>query len=223
MARSRDRAEDASGVAEELEATTALFIAPPEFAPTRPNRAVLKEFLMGVKQFRSRGLEPSAGWDPDECDELPHARELAARDPLPRSVQAEGAYYRLPGPAGHKSRYEDPAIERLADIAGSASTQSDVRVYQRRHVRRREALQESNEALSSGRRVGLAYHAASLASLVTLRQRRWCSRRPGRPSCSRCRLPCRWPAFGQGRRQRRCCSIVRRRWCSRQFHRRLTC
>ena len=30
------------------------------------------------------------------------------------------AYYRLPGPAGHKSRYEDPAIERLAELARQA-------------------------------------------------------------------------------------------------------
>jgi uncharacterized protein YecE (DUF72 family) len=30
------------------------------------------------------------------------------------------AYYRLHGPAGHKSRYEDPAIDRLAEIARGA-------------------------------------------------------------------------------------------------------
>ena len=33
------------------------------------------------------------------------------------AVSGAFGYYRLPGPAGHKSRYEDPAIEKLAEIA----------------------------------------------------------------------------------------------------------
>ena len=47
-----------------------------------------------------------------------HASLAGARDPLASGL-AKGAfgYYRLPGPAGHKSRYEDPAIEKLAAIA----------------------------------------------------------------------------------------------------------
>ena len=46
---------------------------------------------------------------------------LAARDPLAHGLSKKPlAYYRLPGPAGHKSRYEDPAIERLAEIARDA-------------------------------------------------------------------------------------------------------
>ena len=49
------------------------------------------------------------------------AGTLSARDPLARGpAKSAVAYYRLPGPAGHKSRYEDPAIERLADIARAA-------------------------------------------------------------------------------------------------------
>jgi uncharacterized protein YecE (DUF72 family) len=40
------------------------------------------------------------------------------RDPLNQGTSKQPrAYYRLPGPAGHKSRYEDPAIDRLAEIA----------------------------------------------------------------------------------------------------------
>ena len=51
-------------------------------------------------------------------------RTLAVRDPLQHGVSQRGtAYYRLPGPAGHKSRYEDPAIERLAEIAQAAEDQ----------------------------------------------------------------------------------------------------
>ena len=39
------------------------------------------------------------------------------------------AYYRLPGPAGHKSRYEDPAIEKLAEIAKDAKHKDATYVF----------------------------------------------------------------------------------------------
>ena len=45
------------------------------------------------------------------------------------AVFAEVAYYRLPGPAGHKSRYEDPAIEKLADVAAGGKTQDATYVF----------------------------------------------------------------------------------------------
>jgi uncharacterized protein YecE (DUF72 family) len=109
-----------SGVAKELEATTAIFVAPPEFPPTRPNKAAVSDFLSSVhKKFNRVIFEPPPGWDPDESDEIAAgAHALAARDPLSHGLSKVAfAYYRLPGPAGHKSRYEDPAIERLADIA----------------------------------------------------------------------------------------------------------
>ncbi len=41
----------------------------------------------------------------------------------------KAAYYRLPGPAGHKSRYEDPAIEKLAEIALAGGDQSATYVF----------------------------------------------------------------------------------------------
>ena len=109
-----------SGVAKELEATTAIFVAPPEFPPTRPNKAAVSDFLGSVrKKFNRVIFEPAPGWDPDECDDIAaSAHALAARDPLSHGLsKVPIAYYRLPGPAGHKSRYEDPAIERLAEIA----------------------------------------------------------------------------------------------------------
>jgi len=109
-----------SGVATELEATSAVFVAPPEFAPTRPNKNAVSEFLTHVRtKFERVVFEPASGWDPDECDEIAAgAKAMAARDPLAHGLSKGAvAYYRMPGPAGHKSRYEDPAIERLADIA----------------------------------------------------------------------------------------------------------
>ena len=55
---------------------------------------------------------------------------MASRDPLAAgSTRAATAYYRLPGPAGHKSRYEDPAIDKLADIARASKNESATYVF----------------------------------------------------------------------------------------------
>jgi uncharacterized protein YecE (DUF72 family) len=108
----------------ELDAQTAVFVGPPEFANNKTNKSILQEFLGSVrKRFARVVFESGPGWDPDECDEL--AREvkaLASRDPLVQGTsKLPEAYYRLHGPAGHKSRYEDPAIERLAELARTAN------------------------------------------------------------------------------------------------------
>lgn len=120
------------GIGAELSAQTAVFVGPPEFAPSKTNKAILKEFLVGVrKRFGRVVFEPPPGWDPDECDELAHdAGALSARDPLLAGTsKLKEAYYRLHGPAGHKSRYEDPAIERLAEIARDAKHEHATYVF----------------------------------------------------------------------------------------------
>ncbi len=110
-------------VKKELAATTAVFLGPPDFPHSRANRAALRDFLGAVRgRFDRIVFEPGPAWDPDDADALAEETStLAARDPLAHgSSKRRIAYYRLPGPAGHKSRYEDPAIERLAEIAQAA-------------------------------------------------------------------------------------------------------
>ena len=119
-------------VADALQATTAVFVAPPEFTATRANKQVLKEFLLDVRRrFETVVFEPCEGWDLDECDGLAEQVDaLVARDPLVQRLSKRTvAYYRLHGPAGHKSRYEDPAIEKLADIASDAKHERATYVF----------------------------------------------------------------------------------------------
>jgi uncharacterized protein YecE (DUF72 family) len=109
--------------AKELGSTTVVFVAPTDFANSRANKAVTKEFLHGVnKRFQHVVWEPPSSWDIDDASALVEdTGAVCARDPLTHGLsRAPRAYYRLPGPAGHKSRYEDPAIERLGDLARSA-------------------------------------------------------------------------------------------------------
>jgi uncharacterized protein YecE (DUF72 family) len=122
--------ESIEGVADALQARTAVFVAPTEFNATRTNKTVLKEFLAEVrKRFDAVVFEPSDGWDLDECDVIAEQVDaVVARDPLVQGLSKRNiAYYRLHGPAGHKSRYEDPAIERLSEIANEAK--HDVATY----------------------------------------------------------------------------------------------
>ncbi len=119
-------------VGKELEAVVAVFVAPPDFTASRANKAALKDFLGSVKRKFDRVVwEPPASWDPDEADALAtEAGALAARDPLTHGLTTRPvAYYRLPGPAGHKSRYEDPAIEKLGELARKSKNKDATYVY----------------------------------------------------------------------------------------------
>jgi uncharacterized protein YecE (DUF72 family) len=121
-----------SEVAKELEGQIAVFVAPPDFGASRVNRTAVKEFLGGVKKkFKRVVWEPPAAWDAQDAAQLAsECGATAARDPLLHgSSAASFAYYRLPGPAGHKSRYEDPAIEKLAEIAGASKNEHSIYVF----------------------------------------------------------------------------------------------
>ena len=120
------------GVGEQLSAKTAVFVAPSDFNSSRPNKAALKEFLKLVRQrFETIVFELGPSWKPSEADSIAEDTDtLASRDPLQHGLsKRERAYYRLPGPAGRKSRYEDPAIERLAEIAKQAPDQEATYVF----------------------------------------------------------------------------------------------
>lgn len=119
-------------VAKELDAQTAVFSAPPDFTASRGNKTAVKDFLASVKKkFKRIVWEPPAAWDADDASALAaESGAVAARDPLSGGL-AKGAfgYYRMPGPAGHKSRYEDPAIERLAAIASDPKNEHAIYVF----------------------------------------------------------------------------------------------
>jgi uncharacterized protein YecE (DUF72 family) len=124
--------EKLSEVATELAAKSAIFLAPPDFPNTRANRSALKDFLKSVRsRFERIVFDAGPAWKPDDADDLAEETEtLAARDPLQQGLShRKTAYYRLPGPAGHKSRYEDPAIERLAEIAKEGRAQAATYVF----------------------------------------------------------------------------------------------
>jgi uncharacterized protein YecE (DUF72 family) len=119
-------------VGKELDSTIAIFASPPEFGQSRANKAAVKEFLQNVRAKFDRVIwEAPPTWDADDAAALAiDVKVIPARDPLAHGkLDAPVAYYRLPGPAGHKSRYEDPAIEKLAAIANNAKHKDATYVF----------------------------------------------------------------------------------------------
>lgn len=121
-----------SDVAEELGTKTVVFVAPPDFPASKQNRQVVRDFLASVrKRFDRVVWEAPPAWDPEDALALAlEAGAVASRDPLAHGTyKSSFGYYRLPGPAGHKSRYEDPALEKLAEIVKAAKHDASVWVF----------------------------------------------------------------------------------------------
>jgi uncharacterized protein YecE (DUF72 family) len=119
-------------VADELASKTVVFLAPADFPANKANRVVVRDFLAGVrKRFDRVVWEAPPAWDPDDALGVAlEAGAVASRDPLSHGTyKAKFGYYRLPGPAGHKSRYEDPALEKLAEIVRQSKHESSVWVF----------------------------------------------------------------------------------------------
>jgi uncharacterized protein YecE (DUF72 family) len=119
-------------VGKELESTLAVFSSPPELVQNRANKSAVKDFLTSVrKKFDRVVWEAPPTWDADEAAALAvDVKVIPSRDPLAHGkLESPTAYYRLHGPAGHKSRYEDPAIEKLAQIAKDAKHKDATYVF----------------------------------------------------------------------------------------------
>ena len=107
-------------VCRDLDAQAIVITTPPEIVPSKLVRAQARGLF--ERLAAKTGLPPLV-WEPPPLWDLKDAEAtmkdlgvLVARDPTKHAPFAKGpmAYYRLPGQAGHKSRYEDPPLEQAA-------------------------------------------------------------------------------------------------------------
>ena len=139
-------------VGKELQATTGVFVAPPKFAASRANKAAVKDFLLSVKKKFGRVVwEPPASWNLDDADALADdVGAVAARDPLTQGMSTRPvAYYRLPGPAGRRPLRGPRHREARRAGAHVQEQGRDLRLHQRRHVRRRQAAEEGHQGVAA--------------------------------------------------------------------------
>jgi uncharacterized protein YecE (DUF72 family) len=114
-------------VARELEAKVLVIPSAPETPPGKAARAQVRAFFekLPIDKLPTLVWEPPPTWELKECEAaVKDLKVLVARDPLrhPTFGKVAKGYYRLPGPAGFKSRYEDPAVDQIAEAM--AATQS---------------------------------------------------------------------------------------------------
>ena len=108
-------------VARELDAKVIAFTTAPELVSSKTLRAQVRAFFerLPLNKLPPLVWEPPPTWELKESEAtVKDLGVLVARDPLrhPPFGKVPRGYYRLPGPAGYKSRYEDPALDAVADV-----------------------------------------------------------------------------------------------------------
>lgn len=106
-------------LAKQLEAAAVVFSAPEELKFSKANKATLQAFVKSLPKKMPRVVFDLPSWKTDQI--LGLGEVVAAYDPLrqPAPAADELVYLRLPGPAGHRSRYDEASIERIAEHLGS--------------------------------------------------------------------------------------------------------
>lgn len=106
-------------IVRDLDARAIVVTSAPDMTSSKPHRAAVRAFFEAVAAERLPPLvwEAPAGWELRDAEAtVKHLPVIVARDPLRHPPIARGPLgcFRLPGPAGFKSRYEDPALEAAA-------------------------------------------------------------------------------------------------------------
>jgi uncharacterized protein YecE (DUF72 family) len=121
-------------VCRDLDARAIVVTTPPEIVAGKVVRGNARGMF---ERIAKKGLPPIV-WEPPPSWELKDAETtvkdlgvLVCRDPSRHAPFAKGslAYYRLPGQAGHKSRYEDPPLEHAAKTLRETQIESVYAVF----------------------------------------------------------------------------------------------
>jgi uncharacterized protein YecE (DUF72 family) len=115
----RDKLVKEIGVlSKSMNAHAVVFAAPPEFLPNRANKSAVKKFVEALPARYVKSVISLAGWKHADVLAAVDGKKnvIAAYDPLQDDkppAKVDLAYLRLPGPAGHRSRYDEGSLERI--------------------------------------------------------------------------------------------------------------
>ena len=112
-----------------LEAIAVVFAAPETFKHGKSSRDALNAFTKIIPKDIAHFVLDLPAWTPEQITAgVADSRVVPAWDPLgKRKLKGEGplAYLRLPGPAGHRSRYDEAAIEKIHKICEKTEANFD--------------------------------------------------------------------------------------------------
>lgn len=125
--------EGIAELANELEAKAVVFAADKSFKHGKAARAALRAFLGFLPNDMPPVVFDLEAWKPSDIVGACGDRDaIAAYDPLHQDPPpaADLTYIRLPGPAGHRSRYDEESIAKLAEHCKSLESESGFCVFQ---------------------------------------------------------------------------------------------
>jgi len=124
--------EAVAKLAKGLKAKAVVFRADEKFKHGKANRTALRAFLGFVPTDLPPIVLDLESWKPtDIVAACGDRRAIAAYDPLNDDPPppANMTYIRLPGPAGHRSRYDEAAIDAIADHCNGLDTELGICVF----------------------------------------------------------------------------------------------
>ncbi len=115
-----------------LSALALVFRVPEEVAYNRAVAGRAKKLLSSLPKGAPRAVLDAPHWKPANVEKICEAAgATAAREPLTLAEAPSGgfAYLTLPGPAGHRSRYDEDSVEAIADICKRSTAETTVVVF----------------------------------------------------------------------------------------------
>lgn len=115
-----------------LESKALVYRVPEEVACNRAVTARAKKLLSSLPKGAPRAVLDAPHWKRPHLDAICDATgAVAAHDPLTLAEAPSGklAYLTLPGPAGHRSRYDDDAIDQIAAICKRSTAETTICVF----------------------------------------------------------------------------------------------
>jgi uncharacterized protein YecE (DUF72 family) len=126
--------KEVGALCKSMNAYAVVFAAPPELTPTRPNKAAIKKFVEALPARYPKAVISLGGWKLSDVVSVIDGKKnvVPAFDPLQDELngdKAELLYLRLPGPAGHRSRYDESSLERVVAQVKASKAKNTVCVF----------------------------------------------------------------------------------------------
>lgn len=118
--------------AKKLSALCVVFRVPEELEFKRPHALRAKAVLGSLPKGAPQAVLDAPHWPKAQVDKICEAtRAIPARPALELAQAPEGAiaYLTMPGPAGHRSRYDEDALDELAAICKRSTAKTTVVVF----------------------------------------------------------------------------------------------
>ncbi len=115
-------------IATQLKAQAVVFVAGKEFVYAKKNKDRVRSFLETLPNTFPRVVFDFSAWTPSEvaktCESFDAVAAYDPREEKQTPASKHFVYLRLPGPAGHRSRYDEASIEQIAEHCRSLSAKT---------------------------------------------------------------------------------------------------